>query len=95
MGKNDIEKVGDSTLNVVQGALKAKNNGFKKEGRGGYFLNLLRHMWEHIHVLILKLIAQRFDSVLNMFKALYQRQRRLQLQRRNILNLCPSTMLLI
>ncbi len=31
--KNDIEKVGDSTLSVVQGALKAKSNGLKKEGK--------------------------------------------------------------
>jgi hypothetical protein len=33
--KNDIEQVGDSTLSVVQNALKAKNNGLEKEGRGG------------------------------------------------------------
>ncbi len=31
--KNDIEKVGDSTLSVVQGALKAKS--IKKEGKQG------------------------------------------------------------
>ncbi len=35
--KNDIEQVGDSTLSVVQSALKAKNNGLEKEGRGGAF----------------------------------------------------------
>jgi hypothetical protein len=41
--KNDIEKVRDFRLNVVQGALKAKNGGLEKEGKGGgYFLNLLR-----------------------------------------------------
>jgi hypothetical protein len=33
--KNDIEKVGDYMLSVVQGALKAKNNGLEKEGKGG------------------------------------------------------------
>ncbi len=33
--KNDIEKVGDFTLSVVQGALKVKNNGLAKERRGG------------------------------------------------------------
>jgi hypothetical protein len=56
--KNDIQKVGDSTLNVVQGALKAKNNGLEKEGRGGgYFLNLLKCMLEHICVLIVRFIV--------------------------------------
>jgi hypothetical protein len=71
--KNDIEKVGDSTLNVVQGALKAKNNGLTKERRGGYFLNLLKCKLEHIRILILKLIMQRSSFVLSMPRALYQR----------------------
>lgn len=33
--KNDIEMVGDSTLNVVQNALKAKNNGLEKRKEQG------------------------------------------------------------
>jgi hypothetical protein len=36
--KNDIEMVGDSILNVVQSALKAKNNGLEKERKGGLLL---------------------------------------------------------
>jgi hypothetical protein len=39
--KNDIEKVGDSTISV-QGASKAKNNGLEKEGKGEVLLEFTK-----------------------------------------------------
>jgi hypothetical protein len=49
--KNDIEKVGDSILSVVQGALKAKNNGLEKEGRRGVLLEFTEmHVGAHRHL---------------------------------------------
>jgi hypothetical protein len=46
----DIEMVGDSTLNVVQNALKAKNNGLKKKGRWGVLFEFIEtHVGAHLH----------------------------------------------
>ncbi len=38
-GMEEIGKIGDFTLHVVQGALKAKNNGLEKQGREGDLLD--------------------------------------------------------
>jgi hypothetical protein len=48
--KDDIEKVGDSTFNVVQDALKAKNNGLKKEERVGALPDFIQVHVGAVHI---------------------------------------------
>jgi len=48
--KDDIEKVGDSKFSVVQGALKTRNNGLKKEGRVGALLDFTQVHVGAIHI---------------------------------------------
>jgi hypothetical protein len=60
-------------VNVVKSALKAKNNGLEKEGRGGVLLEFTQmQVGTHPHPNF-EVDSQRSSSILSMPKALYKR----------------------